>query len=42
MGNRQFDIGAALLCLVLVSPLAAAVALGVKLTSPGPIIISTI
>ena len=42
MGKRIFDVVAALLGLVLLSPLLVAIALGVKLTSPGPIVISTL
>ena len=36
--KRGFDIGLALLALVLTSPLLVLAALGVKLTSPGPIL----
>ena len=36
--KRGFDIGLALLALVLTSPLLALAALGIKLTSPGPIL----
>jgi exopolysaccharide biosynthesis polyprenyl glycosylphosphotransferase len=34
--KRSFDIGVSLACLILLSPLLAAVALAVRLTSPGP------
>ncbi len=35
-GKRLFDLGVALLCLVLLAPLLVAVALMVRLTTPGP------
>ena len=35
-GKRLFDLGVAVLCLVVLSPLLAAVALMVRLTTPGP------
>jgi lipopolysaccharide/colanic/teichoic acid biosynthesis glycosyltransferase len=41
VGKRLLDIAVALVCMVLLAPLAVVIGLGVKLTSPGPIMIST-
>lgn len=38
--KRAFDIAAATIALVVLSPLMALIALGIKLTSPGPVIFS--